>query len=659
MHSPDRVPSPPNENLQLARQHFLTASNHHKAGNREAALASYDMATALDPGNADAWNNRGAILYELGRSREAIESYDRALQVRPDHFDALINRGGTHIARGEFAAALESFTAVVALEPSRAAAWHGLGYCLRRLGRHGEALAGFKRATACDASAVNWYFQGLAELSLELNSEAAESFASATKANPRYIDGWEGRGAALMRVGKYPAARECYEKVFALQPNRNWTFGTVVQLKLQTAEWANHDADLATMRSMIGRGEKATMPFTALGLFDDPALQRRVAEIYAAVACPPGPTPGPVKIRMPGQRMRVGYFSADFHSHATVHLMAGLFEQHDRTKFEIIAFSFGPAADNEARNRVERAFDRFIDVRSMTDIQVAKMARDLEIDIAIDLKGYTQDARPGIFAARAAPIQVNYLGFPGTLAANCFDYLIADQTIIPASSRRHYSETVVYLPHCYQVNDDKRRIADWAPTRTELDLPESGFVFSCFNNTWKITPPVFDMWMRLLTRVDASVLWLLEDNALASMNLRREAERRGVDGARLIFAKRIPMEQHLARQRAADLFLDTAPYNAHTTASDALWAGLPVLTCMGHGFQARVAASLLKAIGLPEMVTTTLADYESVAMQMALEPMKLNRIRERLAENRKTSPLFDTRRYSRAIEAAFEAMAAR
>ena len=302
------------------------------------------------------------------------------------------------------------------------------------------------------------------------------------------------------------------------------------------------------------------------------------------------------------------------------------------------------------------AVDRFIDMRPMSDVSIAKMARDLRVDIAVDLKGYTQDSRPGIFAARAAPVQVNYLGYPGTMAAPNIEYLIADRIIIPSASREHYSEAVAYLPECYQVNDNKRAIADRQFTRAEMGLPDDGFVFCSFNNIWKITPTVFDAWMRILKRVEGSVLWLLEDNPVATENLEREAQRRGIDPQRLVFGKRLPLAEHLARHSAADLFLDTLPCNAHATASDALWSGLPVLTCEGRSFPARVAASLLHAIRLPELVATGLAEYETLAVELAADRSKLEAIREKLVANRAKSPLFDTTRSRRAIEAAYRAM---
>ena len=355
-------------------------------------------------------------------------------------------------------------------------------------------------------------------------------------------------------------------------------------------------------------------------------------------------------------KIRIGYFSADYYDHVVMHLMAELFERHDRSKFELIAFSFGPESNDEMRRRVATSFDEFIDVRNKSDKDVALLSRDLEVDIAVDLMGFTANGRPGIFALRAAPIQVNYLGYSGTMGADYIDYIIADPIVIPEESKQYYCEKIVYLPNSYQVNS-KRSISDKAFTRAELGLPPMGFVFCCFNSNYKITARVLDCWIRILKKVEGSVLWLFESDAKAASNLRQEVLTRGVNPERLIFAKRLPLlGEHLARYRSADLFLDTLPYNAHATASDALWAGLPVLTCLGETFAGRVAASLLNAIDLPELVTTTPEAYEAFAIELATHPDRLKEIKQKLAKNRLTTPLFDTELFTKHIQTAYIAM---
>jgi predicted O-linked N-acetylglucosamine transferase (SPINDLY family) len=381
------------------------------------------------------------------------------------------------------------------------------------------------------------------------------------------------------------------------------------------------------------------------------------AERYIADRHPPAPVPLWRGERYRHDRIRVAYLSADFHDHATAHLAAGLFEHHDRARFETFAVSFGPDDRSAMRQRLERAFGRFIDVRGKTDQAIAELVRRHEIDIAVDLKGVTLGARPGVLARRPAPLQVNYLGYPGTMGAPYIDYLIADAFVVPPDGEGAYSEKVVRLPDCYQINDATRPVAQAPPSRAQAGLPPDAFVFCCFNNNYKITPDLFDVWMRLLRAVEGSVLWLLEGNAHAPGNLRREAQARGVAADRLVFAPRLAdLDAHLARHRLADLFLDTHYCNAHTTASDALWAGLPLLTCAGATFASRVAGSLLHAVGLPELVTHSLADYEALALTLARDEILLADVRDRLARNRLTVPLFDTARTTRAIEQAFTAM---
>jgi predicted O-linked N-acetylglucosamine transferase (SPINDLY family) len=336
--------------------------------------------------------------------------------------------------------------------------------------------------------------------------------------------------------------------------------------------------------------------------------------------------------------------------------MAELFERHDRSRFEILGFSFGPQKVDEMSKRISSAMDQFIDLRSMTDREAAELSRKLEVDIAVDLKGFTEDNRAGIFAQRTAPIQVSYIGYPGTMGADYMDYLIADPTLIPEASQQYYSEKIVYLPDSYQVNDSQRAISAKPCARVDEGLPESAFVFCCFNKTYKISPSVFDIWMRILSRVEGSVLWLLQENPWAVDNLRKEALRRGIDPTRLIFAKSLPVDEHLARQRLADLVLDTLPYNAHTTASDALWAGLPVLTRTGETFASRVAASLLRAVGLPELITTTESEFEELAVALAHNPERLHALRQRLQQNHLTAPLFDCQTYTRHLESAYSAI---
>jgi predicted O-linked N-acetylglucosamine transferase (SPINDLY family) len=390
-----------------------------------------------------------------------------------------------------------------------------------------------------------------------------------------------------------------------------------------------------------------------VGLADSPSTHRSCSEMYIKEKFPLNSVLGAIPKSITKNKIRLGYYSADFRTHAVAILIAELIEIHNKEQFELIAFSLGPDVKDEMQNRISKAFDQFIDVHNESDQAVAKLSRQLGIDIAIDLGGLTADCRTGIFSFRAAPIQVNYLGYPGTLGADYIDYIIGDKTLIPSKSQEFYAEKVIYLPNSYQVNDRKRFISDKQFSRAELGLPKDVFVFCCFNNNYKILPETFDGWMRILTAIEGSVLWLFQDNDWVTNNLKKEAQKRGVSESRLVFAKRLPLDEHLARHRQADLFLDTFPCNAHTTASDALWAGLPVLTMMGESFASRVAASLLTAIGLPELITNSQKDYEALAIELASNPAKLKAIKAKIETNRLTTPLFDTPRFTKHLEDAY------
>jgi predicted O-linked N-acetylglucosamine transferase (SPINDLY family) len=417
-------------------------------------------------------------------------------------------------------------------------------------------------------------------------------------------------------------------------------------------DWERTAALAPRLKEAVQTGGAVIQPFVLLGYSDDAALQRRCAENYVHRVAPAQAPLSDGKPHGHG-KIRLAYLSADFHQHPTAQLMAELFERHDRSRFEVTGIAFGPDDGSTMRARLARAFDQFEDVRAISDLEVARLLRAREIDIAVDLNGHTEGARPGIFAHRPAPVQVNYLVYPGTTGASYMTHILADRVVLPPEHQVYCSETIAYLPDCYQANDAMRMIGD-APTRAQAGLPEEGFVFCCFNNGWKITAPIFDIWMRLLAQVDDSVLWLLDGPHAA--NLRAAATVRGIDAARLIFAPKLDAAAHLARHRLANLFLDTLPYNAHTTASDALWTGVPVVTQIGKAFPGRVAANLLKAIDLPELVTQSAGAYEALARDLATNLALLKATREKLARNRSSAPLYDSAKFTREIEKAYIAM---
>jgi protein O-GlcNAc transferase len=659
-------------------------------GRAEEAVASYDRAIALAPDYADALRNLGNTLRDLGRTAEALVSYDRFLALQPDHVEVLYRQGGLlldldqpeeALARYDQAlgitpdgaefwnnrgialsrldrptGALASYDRALALRPDYAEAWRNRGAALRDLRRLDEALASFDQALALrpdDAEAL--VQRGVALRELDRPESALASFDQALALLPDHVDGLIHRGELLRALRRHEEAAEAFERALAAAPGTKFLEGQKLHERMQCCDWREHDRQVAAIVAGIREGESAATPFTFLAVSDSAADQLRCARIFGQEKYGlPDRVPAS-SLRYDHDRIRLAYLSADFHEHATAYLMAELFEQHDAARFELTALSFGPDGAGPMRRRLERAFTRFIDIRGLPDSEAAELLRRLEIDIAIDLKGYTQGCRPRILMNRPAPIQVNYLGFPGTMGTGPIDYIIADRVIIPDGRQSSCSEAVVYLPDCYQPNDRQRVIGD-TPTRAEAGLPETGFVFCSFNNNYKITPEIFDVWMRLLRRVEGSVLWLLAGNPASLRNLRREAEARGVAPERLVFAPRVALPAHLARHRLADLLLDTVPCNAHTSASDALWAGLPILTCPGEAFAARVAASLLHAVGLPELVAPTLGDYEALALALAQNPGRLAALRAKLARQLETAPLFDTDRFRRHLEAAYETM---
>ena len=619
----------------------------------DEALESCDSAIRIKPDFTDAYSNRGNILIALKRFDEALESYDRAICIKPDFADAYSNRSIVLIELKRFDEALESCDSAIRIKPDYADAYSNRGIALTELKRFDEALESCDSAIRIKPDYADAYSnRGNIFIDLKRFDEALESYDSAIRIKPDYADAYSNRGTVLIQLKLYDEAIAHYDKALSLKADMEWIFGDWLHTKMKICSWSDVLESLDSISKKVMQGKKVTHPFPLLALNDIQLLNMKCSKNFIQNKYPFNPLLGPIPRRSKRQKIKIGYFSADFKNHPVAFLIAELFEIHDRSKFEIYAFSLSGDSD-EMRGRLVKAFDHFINVETQSDIQIAKLARDFGIDIAVDLTGLTKDSRTGIFSYRAAPIQVNYLGYPGTMGADYIDYIIADKTLIPLDAQSSYSEKVVYLPNSYQVNDRKRAIAEKQFTRHELGLPEDGFVFCCFNNNFKILPATFTSWMRILKAVEGSVLWLFQDNHLATENLKKEAQKQGVDVQRLVFADRLPVSEHLARHRQADLFLDTLPYNAHTTTSDALWSGLPVLTLMGQSFASRVAASLLNAIGLPELITNTREEYETLAVGLAQNPRKLAEIKLKLTNNRLITPLFDTPLFTKNLETAY------
>ena len=660
----------------------------------EQAFTYLAKAIEVNPIEAAAYSNLGMALHESGRPEEAIVFYKKALELNPDLIDALYNCAGSYQALNNLSMALNLYNEVLRINPELFQAHNNRGNVLQKMHRFQEAFDSYGEAIKINANfpepynnlgnlfyvksdhskalenlnkaleirsdyAEAYNNRGNVKVALKLNEEALADFQRAIELDPSYAEPHHNCANLFLDTHRYEEALVRYELALALKPNYEYVHGAQVYTKLQICDWTDLELQTAQLITKIALGEKAAIPFLGISLIDSGPLQKQIAQTWVADKHLASDDLPPLLLGAPkakGAKIRLGYYSADFHNHATMYLMAKLFEAHDHSQFELFAFSFGPFADDAMRKRAVAAFDHFIDVKDQSDLEIAKLSRQLQIDIAVDLKGFTPFARTNIFAHRAAPVQVNYLGYPGTMGASYMDYIIADRVLVPPGSEQFYTEKVVYMPHSYQVNDDQRVIADTVYTRTQLGLPDTGFVFCCFNNNYKILPPTFDGWLRILKAVPDSVLWLLEDNPTAAKNLQQIAMNKGLDPVRLIFAKRMPLAEHLARHRLADLFLDTLPCNAHTTTSDALWAGLPVLTLPGETFASRVSASLLNAIGLPELIANTQVEYEKRAIDLAQSPEILAQIKGKLMVNRKISPLFDTKQYAKDLEGLYQGM---
>jgi predicted O-linked N-acetylglucosamine transferase (SPINDLY family) len=628
-----------------------------QAGNLGEAEASCKKVLSNDASQFDALHTLAVINAQRGDYSEGIRLLSKALVVNPNFAEAQINLGRMQAECGEYNAAIESYRRAIHLNPRLPLAHSNLSGILRSLGYRDEALSHSQAAvTMAPNYADAWHNRGNILFEIGRFEEARASYEKAYTCDPTNIDAATGRALALLATEKYVDAIAAFDRVLLLRPDQPYAFGHRLYSKMYICNWSNYEEDVGRLISKVGETSSVELPSAYMSLSASATAQLKCAANYLKAKLPTSFSPLAADVAYGHDKIRVAYVSADFHHHAVANLIAGVFERHDRSKFEINAVSLGPPSTSEMRRRLVGAFDRFIDVRLKSDQAIAEAIRALEIDIAVDLSGFTNDCRPGIFARRPAPIQVNYLGYPGTTGASYIDYIIADHIVIPVADQQFYSENVVYLPGSYQANDDRRPRPASRTSRPDEGLPEQGFVFCSFNNTYKITPMIFDIWMRLLRRVDGSVLWLLQGNEAAPHHLRREAEKRGVPANRLIFAKRTSLEDHLARHHLADLFLDTLPYNAHTTASDALWMGLPVLTCAGTTFAGRVAASLLSASGLEELITRSLEQYESMAVKLAQDQSLLDSIRERVEFSRNGGPLFDTALFTLNIEAAYTQM---
>jgi protein O-GlcNAc transferase len=623
----------------------------------EQALCIFNELALIQKEDPRIFYNLGLISSLMNEHRQALKFYEFALNLDPLDPAIHTNSGASLNELKQYENAIASLNRAITLNPNIAEAWSNKATALNELKRYEEALSHYDKALALNPQYVEaWSNKGVTYAELKRYEEALAHYDKALELDPQYIEAWSNKGTALSELKLYEAAANSFYQALMLNQDLPSGKGVLLHAKMLMCDWQGVDALYQSICQDIAENKKSADPFGFQGICHDESLLQKCAEIFSNAKFPASPQFDFDHLKRDGGKIRVGYLCGEFREQATAILMTELWELHDKSRFEIIAFDNGWDDKSVRRKRIEAAFDEVIDISRMSDEQAATFIVDKRMDILVNLNGFFGKPRQGIFAKRPAPIQVNYLGFPGTIGSTYMDYLIADKVVIPEEGRQYYTEKIVHLPHCYQANDSKRQIDGRSYAKKEFGLPEEGFVFCCFNNSYKILPQVFDIWMRLLRALPTSVLWLIEDNPDATRHLKQEAQARGVDAARIIFAKRVPLSEHLGRHQCADLFLDTLPYNAHTTASDALWAGLPVLTCTGTSFAGRVATSMLSALDLPELITATLAEYESLAHELATKPEKLKHIKAKLATNRMSAPLFNADLSARDLENAYSEM---
>lgn len=622
----------------------------------EEAIADFNRAISLKPDFADAFCNKGKSLYHLDRLDEAVAAYDQALALNPRLVEAMFSRALTLHQMQRHDEALAAYDQTVRLKPDHDEAWFGLGRILAFRGMLAQAEVAYTRVLAAKPeTAAAWIARGDVRLAQLALPDAGTDYERAIALNPKLAGAWTGLGSVRHASQDYSGAVAALDRSMALDPDQNNLQGLRILAKLYLCDWADLDADVARLLEGVRSGKAVSAPFSLISI--GTTLSDQLQGTSAVVSKLPKFPPLWTGERYNHSRIRVAYLSADMHDHPVGHLVAALFEQHDRTKFDVSIVSLGPDDGSAIRARLKNSAERFIDLSGDDDHKAASFLREQEFDIIVDLNLHTHGGRLGICSRRPAPIQVNYLGYAGTSGASFYDYILVDRCVVREEEAPFFTESPVWLPDSYMPSDRGQDIGGQTPPRSACGLPETGFVFCCFNNIYKIAPETFDIWMRLLRAVEGSVLWLSETNAPAKTNLRERAQKAGIAPERLIFAPRIPaMADHLARHRNADLFLDTLPYNAHATTAFSLLTGVPVLTRIGDTFAGRVAASLLQAAGMSELITSSATEYEALALKIAREPALASSLKDKLARHRTDLPTFDPARLTRHLEAAYATM---
>jgi len=626
----------------------------------ETSVKFIKKATEVNPNNPEVYKNLAIAYKSINKLENALKCCDKAIKLNTNYAEAYNHKAHILIELNEYGSAIKNWNRAVEIKPDFAEVLNNLGNVHAKLKKYDESIVYYNKAIQIKINFPQAYINRAFILKeFKKYDLALEDCDKAIKINPNFAEAYNNKGIILREQKKIKSAYENYTKAFKIKPNLDYLFGALIYTQLNLCIWDSFDKDLKNLEKKILKKLKAVTPFSTLLFYNSSSLQKIATKTFVKAKYGTDTKAKNLDIKkthIPKKKIRIGYYSADFCTHPVSNLIINLLELHDKSKFDLYGFYFGPDKKDEMFNRSVKAFHHFYDVSSKTDKEIAQLSKNLNIDIAIDLMVFTEKNRFGIFFEKCAPIQVNYLGYPGTSGSEYIDYIIADKTLIPKENQKDYSEKIVYLPDTYQVNDPTKKISDKIFTREEFGLPVNSFVFCCFNKNQKITPTVFDSWMRILCKVSNSVLWLLDENEIYSNTLKKEAEKRNVNSERIIFAKRLVLHEHLGRHNVANLFLDTFPYGAHTTCSDALWTGLPVLTRIGQSFASRVSASLLNAIDLPELITNTEKEYENLAIELANNPSKLIKIKDKLKKNRLSKPLFNIKLFTKNIEEAYKIM---
>jgi len=597
---------------------FLLGTTYVQQKNYQKGKEYLNISIKINSNFAESYNCRGVIFAEEGEYRNAIKDYDKALSLKQDYFDANLNKAVALRNISEFNESSKHFEICLKLKPKDSKIYNNLGNLCKNLKKY--------------KTAEKYYTE-----SIKLNKNNAEAYNNRGELLQLYFDEFE-------------KAIQDFDNALKINKNLDYIKGKKLHAKMSLHDWGSFDEELKIIKDEIKNKKKTIYPFAHMSLIDDPGQQKIITELYLENNYS---IPSKQIIKSSNNKIIIGYFSAEFHNHAVMHLMLDVFKNHNKSEFKIYGFSIGPIKD-EWTEKVKRYFDEFIDISQMSDTEIKSLSEKLKLDIAINLTGHTFNARNSIFFNQIAPKQINYLGYPGTMGSKFYDYIIADKIIIPEENRKYFSEEVIYLPNCYQANQEKIEISSKNSNKKDFGLPKDKFIFGCFNNSYKITPLIFKSWMNILKRCENSILWLLQENKLAKLNLWEEAKKLGVNKDRILFAERLPVKEHLKRVEFIDLFLDTFPYNAHTTASEAIRAGVPILTLKGKSFPSRVASSILTNVGLENLIVSNLEDYETKAISLAKNYKEIESLKKYLNQDKNLSKLFDSKAFTKDLEKIYK-----